>query len=48
MYAENERAISRNELVLNNSPGELYTKETDNKFTDSCKYTLAMILVAQI
>ena len=47
MYAENEPAISRNELVLNNSPGELSTIETDIKFPDSCKYTLAMILVAQ-
>ena len=33
MYAENEPAIKRNEAVLNELPGELYTIEAnDNKF----------------
>ena len=47
MYAENEPAISRNEPVLNNSAGELYTIEADDKIPDNCKYQLAMILAAQ-
>ena len=31
MYAENEPAVNRNEAVLNNLPGELYTIEADDK-----------------
>ena len=47
MHAENEPAISRNEPLLNNSAGELYTIEADDKIPDNCKYQLAMILAAQ-
>ena len=47
MYAENEPAISRNEAVLNNLPGEIYTIEADDKIPDNCRYQLAMILPAQ-
>ena len=47
MYAENEPAISRNEAVLNNLPGEIYTIEADDKIPDNCKYQLAMIPPAQ-
>ena len=47
MYAEKEPAIGRNEAVLNNLPGELYTIEADDKIPDNGKYPLAMILAAQ-
>ena len=46
-YAEKRPAISRNEAVLNNLPGELYTIEADDKTPDNCKCLLAMILAAQ-
>ena len=36
MYAENEPAIGRNEAVLNNLPGELYTIEADDKIPYNC------------
>ena len=47
MYAENEPAMKRNEAVLNNLPGELYTIEAADKIPDSCKYPLALIEAAQ-
>ena len=47
MYAENEPAMERNEAVLNDLPGELYTVEADDKVPDNCKYPLAMIEAAQ-
>ena len=47
MYAEHEPAIGRNEAVLNNLPGELYTIEAGDKIPDNCKHPLAMILAAQ-
>ena len=47
MYAENESAMKRNENVLNNLPGELYTIETDDKILDNCKYPLALIETAR-
>ena len=47
MYAEHEPAIGRNEVVLDNLPGEIYTREVGDKITDNCKYPLAMILAAQ-
>ena len=43
MYAMNEQAMKRNEAVLNNLPGELYTIEADDKILDNCKYPLALI-----
>ena len=43
MYAENEPTIGRNDAVLNNLPGELYTIKADDKIPDNCKYPLAMI-----
>ena len=45
MYAENEPTVKRNEAVLNNLPGELYT-EADDKISDNCKYPLALIEAA--
>ena len=47
MYAENESAMKRNEDVLNNLPGDLYTIETDDKILDNCKYPLALIETAR-
>ena len=47
IYTENEPPIDRNEVVLNNLPGEPYTIEVDDKITDNCKYQLTMILAAQ-
>ena len=35
MYTENEPAIDRNEAVLNNLPGELYTIEATDKNPDN-------------
>ena len=32
MYAENETAMKKNESVLNELPGELYTIEANGKF----------------
>lgn len=31
MYVENEPAMNKNEVVLNNLPGELYTTEANEK-----------------
>ena len=47
MYAENEPAMKRNDVALNDVPGELYTIEADDKIPDSCKYSLATIQAAQ-
>ena len=47
MYAENEPTMKKNEAVLNELPGELYTIETNEKITDNCKYPLALIQAAQ-
>ena len=41
MNTENERAMKRNCVVLNDLPGELYTIETDERITDNRKYPLA-------
>ena len=47
MYAENEPAVERNEAVLNDLPGELYTVQADHKVPDNCKYPSAMIEAVQ-
>ena len=47
MYAKNEPVIGRNEVVLNNLPGQLYIIGADDKIPDNCKYPLPMILAAQ-
>ena len=47
MYAENEPAMKKNNVVLNDLPGELYTIEADDKIPDNCKYPLATIQAAQ-
>ena len=46
MYAENEPAIKRNDAILNDWPGELYSIEPDGKIPDNRKYPLAAIQVA--
>ena len=47
MYAENEPAMKRNDTVLNDLPGQLYTIEANDKIPDNCKYPLALIQAAQ-
>ena len=39
--------MKRNETVLNELPGELYTIEANDKTPDNCKYPLALIQAAQ-
>ena len=47
MYAENEPAMKRNDAVLKDLSGELYTIEADDKIPDNCRYALATIQAAQ-
>ena len=47
MYAQNEPAMKRNEVVLNELPGELYIMEVNDKIPDNCKYPLTLIQAAQ-
>ena len=47
MYAENELAMQRNEAVLNELPGELYTRQANDKIPDNCKYPLVLIQATQ-
>lgn len=47
MYAENEPAMGRNDAVLNDLPGELYTIEAHSKITDNCKHPLTEIKAAR-
>ena len=46
MYEENEPAMKKNKVVLNNLPGELYTIQANGKVSDDCKYPLALIKAA--
>ena len=39
--------MKRNDAVLNDLPGELYTIEADDKIPDNCKYPLATIKAPQ-
>ena len=45
-YAENEPAMKKNEAVLNELPGELYTIEANDKIPNNCKYPLTLIQAA--
>ena len=47
IYTENEPAMKKNEAVLNELPGELYTIEANDKIPDNCKHTLALTQAAQ-
>ena len=47
MYAENESDIKRNEVVLNELPGEHCIVETNDKIPDSCKYLLVLMQASQ-
>ena len=47
IYAENTPAMKRDEVVLNELPGEPYTIEANDKIPDNCKYPLALIQAAQ-
>ena len=47
MYAENKPAMKRNDTVLNDLSGELYTIRAKEKIPDNYKYPLATIQAAQ-
>ena len=47
MFSKNERAIKRNEIILNDFPGKLYTLEANDKIPDNCKHPLETIQAAQ-
>ena len=47
MHADNEPVMKRNEAVLNEFPGKLYTIKAKDKILDNCKYPLALIQAAQ-
>ena len=47
MYAENESVAKRNEAVINDLPGEIYTTEASDKIADNCKYPLAAVQATQ-
>ena len=47
MYAENTAAMKRDDVVLNELPGEPYTIEANDKIPDNCQYSLALIQAAQ-
>ena len=40
--------MKKNETVLNELRGELYTKEANDKIPDNCKYPLALIKLLRI
>ena len=46
MYGENEPAMKKNKVVLNDLPSELYAIEANEKIPDDCKYPLALIKAA--
>ena len=47
MYAENKSAMKRNEAVLNDLPGEFYTRKANDEIPDNCKYPLATFPAVQ-
>ena len=47
VFAENEPAMKRNEVFLNDFPGDLYTIEANDKIPDNCKYPLSTVQAAQ-
>ena len=47
MYLENEPVMKRNEAVLNDLPGKLYTIKANDKIPDNCKYPLLIIQATQ-
>ena len=47
IFAENEHAVRRNEAVINDLTGELYTVVANDKIIDNCKYLLTLIQTAQ-
>ena len=48
IYAENETDLKRNEVALNDIPGDLYTVEVNEKIPDNWKYLLATIEAVRI
>ena len=47
MYAENEPAMKRNKVALNDLSGELYTTEANGIVPDNYKYPSTLIEAAQ-
>ena len=47
IYAENESAVKRNDTVLNDLPGDLYTIQANDKIPDKCKHPIATTHTAQ-
>ena len=47
MYAENEPAMKRDKIVLNDLPGQRCTRLTNDKVLDNSKYSLTLIYAAQ-
>ena len=47
MYTENEQTMKRNEAVLNDLLGQLYTIEANDKIPENCKHLLTLIQAAQ-
>ena len=45
--SKKETAMKRNEAVLNELPGEIYTIEANDKIADNCKYQLTLIQAFQ-
>ena len=45
--SKKETAMKRNEAVLNELPGEIYTIEANDKIADNCKYPLTLIQAFQ-
>ena len=46
-HAENEPTMLKNQTVLNDLPGEVYSIEAADKIPDGCSYPLYMIQAAQ-
>lgn len=42
MYTENEPAMKRNDSLLNDLHGELYTIEAIDKIPDNCQYRVTV------
>ena len=47
IYAKNTSTVLRNQNVLNNLPGEVYSTENNDKIPDDCRYLFFVIQSAQ-
>ena len=48
MYVENEPTMKRNEVVVNDLPGENYTIKANGKTPGNSKYPLSLIQLLRI